>query len=132
MGLGYGNNSIVTTTSTVGVWAIISVIIAICASIVIYFTFLNKDNEKKYTGFLKSLYDFLSFKTLTLEAILKIFYMFIAIYITLASFELIKVSIIAFVLMLIIGNVVARIVFESALLLLMIYRQLVKISDSKK
>lgn len=58
--------------------------------------------------------------------------MFIAIYITLASFELIKVSIIAFVLMLIIGNVVARIVFESALLLLMIYRQLVKISDSKK
>ena len=131
MELGYGYNNL-ETTSTMGVWAIISLIIAICASIVIYFTFLNKENENKYTGFLKNLYDFLSFKNLTLEAILKIFYMFVAIYITLASFELIKVSIIAFLLMLLIGNVIARIIFESALLLLMIYRQLVKIANSKK
>ena len=32
-----------------------------------YFTFLKKDNEGKYTGFLGWMYDFLTFKKLTIE-----------------------------------------------------------------
>ena len=45
-----------------GIWTIVSVILAIIGGIVLYFTFLSKKNEGKFTGFLGWLYDFLTFK----------------------------------------------------------------------
>ena len=42
-----------------GIWTIVSVILAIIGGIVLYFTFLSKKNEGKFTGFLGWLYDFL-------------------------------------------------------------------------
>ena len=44
-----------------GIWTIVSVILAIIGGIVLYFTFLSKKNEGKFTGFLGWLYDFLTF-----------------------------------------------------------------------
>ena len=114
-----------------GVWMIVSFILAVCGAIVLYFTFLNKNNDGKFTGFLGWLYNFLTFKNLTLEAILKMFYLFIAIFITLGSFELIGVNFLGFLLTLVLGNLIARVVFESGLLLLLIYRQTVKIAEKK-
>ena len=114
-----------------GVWMIVSFILAVCGAIVLYFTFLNKNNDGKFTGFLGWLYNFLTFKTLTLEAILKMFYLFIAIFITLGSFELIGVNFLGFLLTLVLGNLIARVVFETGLLLLLIYRQTVKIAEKK-
>ena len=69
------------TAANMGIWAIVSLVVAICGAIVLYFTFLSKQNDKKFKGFLGWLYDFLSFKSITLEAILKIFYLFVAIFI---------------------------------------------------
>ena len=40
-----------------GIWTIVSVILAIIGGIVLYFTFLSKKNEGKFTGFLGWLYD---------------------------------------------------------------------------
>ena len=114
-----------------GVWMIISFIVAICGAIVLHFTFLNKSNDGKFTGFLGWLYDFLTFKNLTLEAILKMAYLFMAIFITLYSFELIGINFLAFLLTLILGNLIARVAFETGLLLLLIYRQTVKIAGKK-
>ena len=126
MGLEYESSM-----NVAGVWTLVSFILAICGALVLYFTFLSKNNDNKYTGFLGWLYDVLTFKTLTLETILKVAYLFVALFITLASFELIGVNFLSFLVTLVLGNLVARVVFESGLLILLIYRQLVKIGNKK-
>jgi len=128
----YNNQSIFGSTVDLlskNVWSIVSLILALCAGIVLYFTFLNQKNAESYTGTTKKLYDFLDFKTITLEAVLKICYLVVAIFITISSFSFISVSFVAFLLFLFIGNVVARVAFESILLLLMIYRKLNEINN---
>ena len=116
------------------VWMIVSIILAIIGGILIYFLFLSKKNEGKFNGFVGWLYDFLSFKKMFMEALLKITYLIVALYITLSSFALIGTSFIAFLAMLIIGNVVARLVYEFSLLLLVICRNTTEINKklSKK
>ncbi len=107
-----------------GIWILVSLIVAICGGIAIYFTFLSPKNKDKYTGNLKALYDFLSFKTMTIESILKICYLVVAIFITLSSLATISSSFLGFLLYLILGNVFARLMFEGSLLIIMIYRRL--------
>ena len=104
------------------VWLIVSVILAVVGGILIYFLFLSKKNEGKFKGFAGWLYDFLSFKKMFMEALLKITYLIFALYITLSSFALIGSSFVGFLAMLIIGNVVIRLVYEFSLLLLVICR----------
>ncbi|MBR1680115.1 MAG: hypothetical protein IJ704_05760 [Bacilli bacterium] len=126
-----------TTTSyyrgaEIGVWGIVSIILAICGGIVLYFTFLSPKNADKYTGFTKKLYDFLSFRIMSLEMILKIAYLIAALFITLSSFSVISTSFIAFILYLFIGNILIRLMFEGSILILMIYRRLGDIHDALK
>ena len=123
-------------TSAVGstVWVILSLILAVVGGILVYFLFLSKKNEGKFTGFLGWLYDFLSFKKMFLEALLKVTYLIIAIYITLYSFVLIGDSFLGFLLTLVLGNVIARVVYEFSLILLVICRNTTDIAKhtSKK
>ena len=116
------------------VWMIVSIILAIIGGILIYFLFLSKKNEGKFNGFVGWLYDFLSFKKMFMEALLKITYLIVALYITLSSFALIGVNFWAFLGTLVIGNVVARLIYEFSLLLLVICRNTTEISKklSKK
>lgn len=114
------------------VWAIISVILAIVGGLLIYFLFLSKKNEGKFKGFLGWMYDFLSFKKMFLETLLKITYLIVALYITLASFALIGVNFLAFLSMLILGNLVARIGYEFSLILLVICRNTTEIAKNTK
>ena len=129
---GYQSTNVVDT----GVWAIVSLLVALCAGIVLYFTFLNPKNAEHYTGTTKKIYDFLSFKVMSLETILKICYLVVAIYITISSFSLISTSFIEFLLVLFLGNIVVRLIFEGSLLILMIHKELVevnrKLSKDKK
>lgn len=125
----YGYYNTPNISSSVDVWTIVSFLVAICGGIVLYFTFLNPKNAENYTGATKKLYDFLSFQTMTLEAVLKICYLVVAIFITISSFSLISTSFVAFLLMLFLGNVIARIVFEGSLLILMMYRKLCEINS---
>lgn len=109
-------------------WMVTALLLAIIGGILIYFLFLKKENENKYTGFVKYLYEFLSFKKMWLETILKVSYLILAIYITLTSFELISTSFMAFVLTLVFGNIVLRVVYELSLLLLTICRNTTEIN----
>ena len=120
------------TFSMVNVWAIIALIIAIVGGIVTYLLFLSPKNEGKYNGFVKWLYNFLSFKNLTVELILKVTYLIFAIYITLYSFAFIGSSALGFFSTLILGNLVLRIVYEGALLLILIYKNIKEINDKTK
>lgn len=122
---GYGSS-----VSGVLVWTIISVVIAVVGGITLYFTFL-KDN-KKYTGFIAKLKDFLNFKALLLEEILKISYLILAIFITLYSFGLIGTSVVAFLLTLVVGNLVLRITYELSILLIKICQNTSEINNKLK
>ena len=133
---GYGSNSamnsLLRSSSSASngnsVWVIISAVIAVIGGIVLYFTFLSKKNEGKYTGFLGWMYDFLTFKKMVIENILKIIYLIVASFITLASFAVISNSFLSFVLVLVVGNLITRIMYELFLVVLIICRNTTDIS----
>lgn len=111
-----------------GIWTIVSVILAIIGEIVLYFTFLSKKNEGKFTGFLGWLYDFLTFKKMMIENVLKILYIIVALFVTLSSFGLISISFLAFLLTLVIGNVLTRVIYELLLVKLVICKNTTEIN----
>ena len=111
-----------------GIWTIVSVILAIIGWIVLYFTFLSKKNEGKFTGFLGWLYDFLTFKKMMIENVLKILYIIVALFVTLSSFGLMSISFLAFLLTLVIGNVLTRVIYELLLVKLVICKNTTEIN----
>lgn len=120
--------STMNSVASSAIWVIVSLVLAIVGGIVLYFTFLKKDNEGKYTGFLGWMYDFLTFKKLTIENVLKILYLMCAIFVTLSSFSTISTSFIAFLLYLVVGNLVVRIAYELILVRLIICRNTTEIN----
>ena len=64
-----------------------------------------------------------------LESILKVTYLILAIYITLQSFGLIGTSFLLFILMLVLGNIILRIVYEMSLILLTICKNTTEINS---
>lgn len=125
----YGYNS---SPSGAMIWMIISVVLAIIGGIALYFTVFAKANENKYTGFMKWLYDFATFKKMMLESLLRVLYIIVAIYITLSSFALISTSFVGFLAMLVFGNLIARIIFEFSLVLLTICKNTTEINSKMK
>lgn len=65
-----------------------------------------------------------------LETLLKITYLMVALYITLSSFALIGSSFLGFLITLIVGNIVARVVYEFSLVLLVICRNTTEIAKN--
>lgn len=132
----YGSSSIYSSTASAAVgnavWLIVSLIIAVVGGILIYFLFLSRKNEGKFTGFVAWLYDVLSFKKMFLETLLKITYLVLAIYITLSSFAMIGSNFIGFLLTLLVGNLVVRIIYEFSLILLIICRNTTDIARNTK
>lgn len=126
----YVNDNLYATSNGAAVWAIISLVAAIIGGLTLYFVFLKKEN--KFEGALKWFHDFFNFKKLLLEDILKVCYLILAIYITLSSFGLIAVNFLAFVLMLVVGNLVLRIVYETAILLITICKNTTEINSKMK
>ncbi len=114
-------------SSANSIWVIVAAVLAVIGGIVVYFTFLSKKNEGKFTGFLGWLYDFLTFKKMVIENILKILYLIVAIFITLSSFAVIS-NFLAFLMYLLIGNLVARILYEAFLVILIICRNTTEIN----
>ncbi len=127
---GYGSSSSIDSMIGSSVWLIIALVLAIVGGILVYFLFLSKKNEGKFKGFLGWLYDFLSFKKMFLEALLKITYLILAIYVTLSSFALIGTNFFIFLLVLILGNVLVRVIYEFSLILLVICRNTTDIAKN--
>ncbi len=125
----YGYNS---SPNGAMIWIIISVVLAIIGGIALYFTVFAKSNENKFKGFMKWLYDFVTFKKMMLESLLRVLYIIVAIYITLSSFALISNSFVGFLAMLVFGNLIARITFEFSLVLLTICKNTTEINSKMK
>ena len=111
---------------------IVATVLGIVGAILIYFLFLTKKNEGKFTGFVGWLYDFLSFKKMFLETLLKITYLALAIWITVYSFTFIGMNFLLFLGVLVLGNIAIRVTYEFSLILLVICRNTNKIANNLK
>ena len=109
------------------VWTIIAAILAITGGILTYFLFVKKE-DKVNNKFLAWLKEFLSFKKLLLENILKVTYIILAIFVTLTSFNMISTSFVGFLLYLVLGNILLRVIYESSLMIIMICRSTTEIN----
>ena len=103
------------------IWIIIALVVSVAGCFLVYFLFVKKDVKTK-NKFLIWLKDFLSFDIMLIEPILKIAYIFVALFITLGSFALIGTSFLSFLAMLVGGNIIARVAYETALIIVMIWK----------
>jgi hypothetical protein len=133
----YGYNEYGTTNinldslSEAGAWAAISFVLAICGAIIIYFLFVN--NKQEYTNkFAAWLKEFLNFQTMLIEPIMKISYLFFAIYITILSFNLIPVNFLTFLFSLIFGNIIVRVIYEATMVMISIWKNTKEINSKMK
>lgn len=110
------------------IWIIISLVVAIIGGICLYFTVFSDKNERKYQGFMSKLYDYVKFKKMYITVILKVSYLVFAIYLTLVSFTAISTSFLAFLLILIFGNLILRLIYEFSLVLLSIQENVSEIN----
>ena len=133
---GYGYNpseltSSLSSTASAGIWVIISLVLAIVGAFVVYFIFVKPD--KKYgKAFVNLLRRLLNFQEMLIEPILKIFYIFLALFITLSSFALISSSFIGFLFMLIGGNLLVRVIYEFSMILIGIWQNTRDINQKTK
>ena len=129
----YSTKTLVTAapaSSSMGVWTIVSLILAIIGGIVAYFLFTAKKNKGEFKGFVAWLHSFLRFDKMMIEAIIKILYLVSAIFITLASFELIGTNFLLFILTLTLGNVLIRIMFEFSVLGIQLWKNTTEIKEA--
>ena len=115
----YGLEHAVESVAYAAMWTVVSLVIAIIGGVLVYFLFI-KGKDLKLSDGLKKFRDLLDFKIMLIEPILKILYLVFTIFVILTSFNLITTNFLAFLLMLILGPVIIRIIYEASLMLLMI------------
>lgn len=129
-GYGYGS-----TLATVGILAIIFMVAALAGGVVLYFLVFGKKQDGKYKGFMKWLYDFVHFRVLTVEVIVKILYLVSALAVTLTSFLQFADGLIGLLLcplQIILGNIVVRVAYEFAIMLILLVRNTNEINAKLK
>ena len=121
----------VSTSLNFSVWGLVALIVGIIGGVVVYFLFINNDKTEK-NKYLQAFKEFFGFKKMLIEDLLKIIYLVLAIFITLYSFEFITESFVGFIFILLIGNLVLRIIFESILVKIMIWKNTTEINKKIK
>ena len=141
MGYDYGRSGLTSTYNSgyaaglgAGVWTIVALILAFVGCFLIYFLFVKKNN-KLNNAKLEWLRSFLRFDKMLIEPILKIAYIFLALFITLASFSAFAAGAIGLLicpLIIIFGNLAARLVYEGMLVIIMIWKNTTEIKEKQK
>ena len=93
---------------------------------------MDKRNKASYSNPLKRLYDYLHFNNFFMEPILKITYIFSSLYLTISAFGYIGTSFLFFLLLLVLGNIILRMAFESLMIIYKIYLNLSEINKKTK
>ncbi|MBE6156079.1 MAG: hypothetical protein E7164_04950 [Firmicutes bacterium] len=113
------------------VWTAVAFILAIIGGVLAYVLFV-KANNKVDNKILSWLKEFLDFKKMVIEIVLKVSYAVLAIFITLFSFNFIGSSFLSFLLILTLGNVILRITYEISLMMVMIWKNTTEINKKMK
>lgn len=131
-------SSMVGSAAGAGIWTIIALILAIIGGILVYFLFVRSKTEPK-GKFAKWLKDFLSFKVMWIEPILKVLYYFATIFVILISFSYFGMfnimggmAFLMFLLTLVLGPIVVRIVYEATMMFIMIWHNTRDIAEQTK
>lgn len=112
-------------------WSTVSLIFALLIAVIGYIAFVK--NSKEYTNkFVNYLKNFLDFKKMFIEDVVKIGYIFLTTFIILYSFSLIKYSFWLFLLTLVFGIIIIRLIFEFSSVLLMIWKNTSEINKKTK
>ena len=120
----YGGSSTTDAMAGAGIWTIIAAILAIVGGILVYFLFVKSKTEPK-GKFAKWLKDFLAFKVMWIEPILKVVYYIATIFIILFSFTFLAlggVGVLSFFMCLILGPIAVRLAYEMTMMFIMIWR----------
>ena len=127
----YGNTS---GLEAAGGWILIAGILAIIGGILVYFLFVKAKNEPK-GKFGKWLKDFLSFKIMWIEPILKVVYYVATIFTVLYSFTFLALGgygFLMFLMCLVLGPIIIRIFYEATMMFIMIWRNTRDIAENTK
>lgn len=111
---------------------IVAMVVAICGAITLFFTFLTKNNEGKFTGFVGMLYDTFTFKKFWLKPLLKVTYLMAAIYTTISSFGYLSIEKVGWKMWLetlIVGNIVIRMLYEAGIMFVGMYENSKEIKE---
>ena len=134
----YGSYSSMGTLQGIGIWGIIALILAIVGGILVHFLFVKAKTEPK-GKFLKWLKDFLAFKIMWLEPILKVIYYIATIFVVLYSFSFLGMmnimggmALLMFLFTLVLGPVLVRVIYETTMMFIMIWRNTRDIADNTK
>ncbi|HIQ58944.1 MAG TPA: hypothetical protein IAB22_05790 [Candidatus Merdivicinus intestinavium] len=107
----------------------VALVISIILGIAVYFVFLSPRNDGKFHGFAGWLYEFLNFRRLLLDSLLRIIYIIASVWIVLGGFINLFVGygsfgarFLAFLLSSIFGNIALRLVYEFIMMLVIICR----------
>jgi hypothetical protein len=127
--------SFLPTQAAAGIVLLIFTIIGFIGGIVLFFTFMSKKNEGQFSGFLGWLYGFLNFKVLFAETLLRALYVIAACTITMWALAILFSgasfggAFLAFLLLLVFGNVIVRIIYEFLLIRLIIAKNTSEINE---
>ena len=128
--IGGSSNNLGSAAAGSVIWGIIAAVLAVVGGILVYFLFIKKDN----TGLSKKLValkELLDFRIMIIEPILKVLYLIGTIYIILFSFSFIGQSFLLFLVVLILGPIIIRLVYEGFLIMIMIWKNTKEIAQKK-
>lgn len=114
------------------IWAGIATILAIIGGILVYFLFVKSKNQPK-GKFTKWLKDFLSFKIMWIEPILKCVYYIATIATILISFGFLGyggAGVLTFFCVIIFGPIIIRLLYEATMMFIRIWHNTQDIADS--
>lgn len=118
----------------VTIWIILAFIAALVGCFLVYFLFVKKDNKLNNPK-LEWLRSFLRFDKMVIEVILKIAYIFAAIFTTLAPFAFLALGFTGFIsciLTIVFGNIFIRICYEAMLMGVMLWKNTSEINKKLK
>lgn len=125
-------NMTVTVPEGLYIWTSIATILAIVGGILVYFLFVKSKNQPK-GKFAKWLKNFLNFKIVWIEPILKCVYYIATIATILVPFGFLSyggIGVPMFFCTLIFGPIVVRLIYEAAMMFVMIWRNTRDIADN--
>lgn len=128
------SSSYTSAAAGASIWGIIALVLAIVGGILVYFLFVNAKTEPK-GKFTKWLKDFLSFKIMWIEPILKVVYYVATIFTVLYSFTFLALGgygFLIFLMCLVLGPIIIRIVYEATMMFIMIWRNTRDIAENTK
>ena len=106
---------------------IVAFILSLVISLVVFFT-LVKTRRTPNGRFTRWLKEYLNFRSILIESILKFVYVFLATLLTVYSFGLIPSSFLGFLLVVFFGNIILRLIFEFSIMFIIIWKNTSDIS----